>query len=346
MSITLEEIAELAGVSRSTVSRVVNGNERVREETRKRVQSVIDQINFQPNIAARSLAAKRTGIIGLVIPAGVSALFNDPYFPQLIQGISAACNKNEYSMMLWVDEPTYHLRTTRQLLHSGLLDGVIISSMLMDDPIIKSLHERKMPFVLVGRHPDLDVNYIDIDNQAGAFTATSFLINCGYDRIATITGPKNMIAGYDRFHGYCNALTQNGFIIDDKLIAEGDFTEVSGYQGMKKLLQHAPNAIFVANDTMAMGAFRALHEANICIPEEIGVVGFDDSPVSSLSNPPLTTMHQSPYELGYKGIHLLLDVINNPERSLHKIVLESELVIRGSCLNEQYKKEVTSYKKN
>ena len=343
MPITLEEIAKLAGVSRSTVSRVVNGNERVREETREKVQAVIDEVNFQPNIAARSLAAGRTGIIGLVIPAGVSALFKDPYFPQLIQGITAACNKNEHSMMLWVDEPTYHLRTIRQVLYSGLLDGVIISSMLIDDPIIKSLYQRKMPFVLIGRHPDLDVNYLDVDNQGSAYKATSHLIESGYDRIATITGPKNMIAGYDRYRGYCNALDQFGIELDQSLIAEGDFTEESGYEGMKELLPHSPDAVFAANDSMAMGALRALHQENFSVPEDIAVIGFDDAPAASHANPPLTTMRQSPYEMGYKAVNLLLDVIKHPDQPTKHIVLESELIIRGSSQQVDVSKEVPAY---
>jgi LacI family transcriptional regulator len=322
---------------------VVNGNERVRDETRKKVQAVIDELNFQPNIAARSLAAGRTGIIGLVIPAGVSTLFKDPYFPELIQGITAACNQKEYSMMLWVDEPTYRLRTIRQVLYSGLLDGVIISSMLMDDPIIKSLYKRKMPFVLIGRHPDLDVNYLDVDNQAAAFEATSYLIELGYNRIATITGPQNMIAGYDRYNGYCKALKQHGLDLDDSLVVEGDFTEESGFFGMKKLLPHSPNAVFAANDPMAMGALRALHLENVCVPKDIAIVGFDDSPVASRSNPPLTTMRQSPYDMGFNAVNLLIDVIKHPEQQPKQVVLESELIIRGSSQPVDVKKEVPSY---
>jgi LacI family transcriptional regulator len=158
---------------------------------------------YKNGFAARSLAAGRTGIIGLVIPAGATTLFTDPYFPQLIQGISAACNANDHSVMLWIAEPAYELRTIRQILHCGLLDGVIVSSMLIDDPIVQSLHDSNMPFILVGRHPHLNVNYLDIDNFSGAVEATSYLIRGGYKRIATITGPQNMIAGLDRYRGCC-----------------------------------------------------------------------------------------------------------------------------------------------
>ena len=168
MPLTLEDIAKASGVSRSTVSRVINGDDRVRPETREKVTEVIGKFNFQPNLAARGLAAGHTNVLGLVIPAGVAAIFSDPYFPLLIQGVSAACNALEFTVMLWLAEPEYERRMVYQILHNGLLDGVIISSMLMEDPIVQSLYNSKMPFILVGRHPTLDVNYLDVDNYTGA----------------------------------------------------------------------------------------------------------------------------------------------------------------------------------
>ena len=341
MTLTLEVIAQRAGVSRSTVSRVINKDKYVSDSTRTKVQEVINSLNFQPNIAARSLAAGRTGIIGLVIPAGVTTLFNDPYFPQLIQGISAASNAHDYTVMLWVVEPAYEVRTIRQILHSGLLDGVIVSSMLMDDPIILSLHESKMPFMLVGRHPTLDVNYVDIDNYKGAFEGTNYLVKCGCQRIATITGPKNMIAGFDRYRGYCEALGSSGVIVNENLVAIGDFTERGGYLAMKELLPHHPDGVFVASDTMAIGALRAIQEKGILVPEDISIIGFDDAPIAAISNPPLTTMRQSTYTLGYTAMETLMEVVREPKKQTRHVVINSKLVVRGSCRVEQdEKKEV------
>jgi LacI family transcriptional regulator len=345
MPLTLEKIAKLAGVSRSTVSRVINGDKYVRESTRCKVQEVINTLNFQPNIAARSLAAGRTGNIGLVIPAGVNKLFTDPYFPQLIQGISAACNVHDYTLMLWVAESAYEMRTIRQILHSGLLDGVIVSSTLIDDPIVQALYDSKMPFILIGRHPNLDVNYLDVDNISGGYQATSHLIHRGRKRVATIAGPQNMIAGLDRHSGYCQALIDHSFEIDDNLVVEGDFTEAGGYAGMKELLPFQPDGVFIANDIMAIGALRALREVNVRVPEDIALVGFDDAPVASLSNPPLTTMRQSTYAMGYKTMELLLEIIMDPFRQTRQIVLDPELVIRMSCSPEvSGLKEVKDYK--
>lgn len=345
MGLTLEVIAKLAGVSRSTVSRVLNGDKGVREVTRLRVQEVINSLNFQPNIAARSLAAGRTGIIGLVIPAGVATLFTDPYFPQLIQGISAACNAHDYSVMLWVVEPAYEPRAIRQILHSGLLDGVIVSSMLIDDPIVQSLHDSNMPFMLIGRHPILDVNYLDIDNISGGYEATSYLLHCGCKRVATITGPQNMIAGLDRYSGYCRAINSHGLNLDDNLVIEGDFTEAGGYACMKKLIPYHPDGIFVASDIMAIGALRALRENHIQVPDDVALVGFDDAPIASLSNPPLTTMRQSTYTMGFKTLETLLEIIINPSQQTHHVILDSELVVRQSVsLEKAGVKEVIDYK--
>src|SRR5437016_10409285 len=169
MAPTLEQIAKRAGVSRSTVSRVVNGDPNVSDTTREQVLAVIEHSHYQPNVAARSLAAGRTKILGLVIPAGVSALFTDPYFPLLIQGVSSACNAHDHSVMLWLAEPEYERRTIHQILQGGLIDGVILASALMDDPMMEALLRGGPPFILVGRHPtDTLVSYVDVENKDSA----------------------------------------------------------------------------------------------------------------------------------------------------------------------------------
>jgi LacI family transcriptional regulator len=331
MTLTLEDIAKRAGVSRATVSRVINGELNVREQTRMQVMDIIQQSNFQPNIAARSLAAGRTNVIGLVIPAGVSAIFTDPYFPYLIQSVSLACNAKDYSTMLWLAEPEFERRMMRQILHSGLLDGVIVSSMLMEDPIVLALNGSHKPFVLFGRHPNLDVNYIDAENVRGGYEATLHLIQLGHKRIATITGPQNMIAGYDRFEGYRKALEGRGFAVLPELIAEGDFSEASGYIATQRLLAANPTAIFVASDTMAEGAIRALRDAGLRVPQDVAVVGFDDMPDASRTNPPLTTIRQPTRQMGALAVNTLIDIIQNPGEHKRHIILPIELVIRESC---------------
>jgi LacI family transcriptional regulator len=339
MPLTLEDIARQAGVSRATVSRVINGSANVKDKTRLRVMEVIQQINFQPNIAARSLAAGRTNVIGLVIPAGVAAIFADPYFPLLIQGVSTACNARDYSVMLWLAEPEYERRMVRQILHSGLLDGVVVSSMLMEDPIVHELHDSKKPFILIGRHPLLDVNYLDVDNLTGGVEATRHLLDLGHSRVAAITGPHNMIAGSDRFAGYCQALRERGLDLQPELVAEGDFSEASGYEAMHRLLPALPTAVFVASDTMAEGALRALREAGLRVPQDMAVVGYDDLPNAARISPSLTTVHQPTTQMGAQAVNALIDIIQNPGTHKRQIVLPVELIIRESsgALSEQRK---------
>lgn len=331
MPLTLDDIAKQAGVSRATVSRVINGEPNVKEQTRALVMEVIQKINFQPNVAARSLAAGRTNVIGLVIPAGVSTIFADPYFPLLIQGVTTTCNARDYSVMLWLAEPEYERRMIRQVLHSGLLDGVLVSSMLMDDPIVRALHGSNKPFILVGRHPTLDVNYIDVDNVNGAREATLHLLRLGYKKVATVTGPQNMIAGQDRLTGYRQALKERGRTYRSELVAEADFSEAGGYTAMRSLLPNKPDAVFVASDTMAEGALRALHEAGLRVPQDIAVVGYDDMPNAARLSPPLTTIRQPTQRMGALAVNALIDIIQNPSAPKRHIVLPVELVIRESC---------------
>jgi LacI family transcriptional regulator len=332
VTMNLEQIAKLSGVSRSTVSRVINNDPNVSVVTREKVMQVVKRVNYTPNATARGLAAGRTHVLGLVIPMGVSALFTDPYFPILIQGVSSACNAREYSVMLWLAEPEYERRMIRQIMYSGLVDGVIVSSMLLNDSLVQALSDGDLPFMLVGRHPtDTHASYVDADNIGGAREAVTHLLRLRRTQVATITGPQNMTAGVDRLTGYLAALRDRGLVSDPSLIAEGDFTEAGGYRGMQQLLACRPDAIFAASDIMAIGAMRALREASLRVPEDVAVVGFDDLPQSIHSDPPLTTVRQPIYRLGSTTVDTLLDLIEYPDSSPRRIVLPTELVVRASC---------------
>ena len=328
---TLEQIARVAKVSRSTVSRVVNDDPNVNEATRKRVLGVVQRLDYHPNVAARSLAAGKTRILGVVIPMGVSTLFTDPYFPILLQGISSACNAHDHSVMLWIAEPEYERRTIRQILNNGLIDGVILTSHLMNDPIIAALVAQKMPFILIGRHPsNPKIHYVDVDNVASACELVEHLIRRGYRRIATIAGPKNMIAGSDRLQGYLNALQNHNSVPDSQLIVEGDFSENGGYQAMRQLIPQKPDAVFAASDAMALGAMRAIREAGLQIPQDIALAGYDDLPFAERADPPLTTVRQPIHRAGFVAAETLIDLVAHPGSSARRIFLPTELVVRAS----------------
>lgn len=331
MPLTLEDIARLSEVSRSTVSRVINSDINVKDETRQKVLKVIQSVNFQPNLAARGLATGRTNVIGVVIPARVSVIFTDPYFPLFIQGVSSACNNRSYSVMLWLAEPEYERRMISRILHNGLVDGVIVAKTLMNDPIVDSLFESKMPFILIGRHPSMDVNFLDVDNLQAGRKATLHLLRLGYKRVATITGAQDQIVGYDRYQGYLKALQDYERTFRPELVVEGDFTEEGGYIAMARMIPQKPDAVFVASDMMANGAMRAIHEANLRIPDDVAVVGFDDIPTSARTNPALTTVRQPVLQMGSKAVEALITIIENDLKSTQKIILDTELVVRESC---------------
>jgi LacI family transcriptional regulator len=295
------------------------------------VLKVIQSIDFQPNLAARGLATGRTNVIGVIIPARVSVIFADPYFPVFLQGVSSACNNRTYSVMLWLAEPDYERRMIPRILHNGLVDGVVVASTLMDDPIVKSLFESKMPFILIGRHPSMDVNFLDVDNLQAARKATLHLLRLGYKRVATITGSQDQVAGFDRYQGYLNALQDYDRTIRPELVADGDFTEEGGYHAMARLLPQKPDAVFAASDMTAYGAMRAIHEANLRIPEDVAVVGFDDIPASARTTPALTTVRQPVQQMGSKAAEVLINVIENDITATQKLIMDTELVVRESC---------------
>jgi LacI family transcriptional regulator len=332
MSLSLEQVAKRAGVSRSTVSRVINNDPNVSDETRQRVMTIVQDLNYHPNVVARGLAAGRTRVLGLVIPRTVSTLFTDPYFSLLIQGVSAGCNAHDHSVMLWIAEPEYERRTIRQVLHGGLIDGVILASQVLDDPVVDALMKSDLPFILIGRHPDAtNVSYVDADNRNGAREMVEYLLRLGYHRPATITGPKNTIVGMDRLEGYREALRVKGLVPDPDLIVEGDFTEMGGYMATQQLLPHNPDAIFVASDTMARGALRALREANRRVPQDVALAGFDDMPFAAHSDPPLTTVRQAIQRAGFTAVETLVDLVTHPGSPTRRIILPTELVIRASA---------------
>ncbi len=331
--LTLEDIAKQAGVSRSTVSRVVNDDPNVNEDVRKRVQQVIASTGYHPHAAARMLASHRSWMIGLVLPRTVSNFFIDPYFPRLTQGVAQACNQHNYTLGLFlVETKEDEKRIFPRISRKGLLDGVLLQTAQQGDRLIDRVVNSDIPVVVAGRPFNANgVSYIDVDNIYAAYQAVCHLISLGHKRIATITGHMNGTTGIDRKEGYLKALAEHGFTVHDNLIAEGDFTEQSGYTAMKNLLTAHPDAVFAASDTMAIGAIRAVRELGLNVPDDIAFVGFDDLPVASLSDFQLTTVRQPIIQFGAKAVDTLIDLIENGIKPSRRIIMDTELVIRDSC---------------
>jgi LacI family transcriptional regulator len=334
VNLTLEDIAEQAGVSRSTVSRVVNEQPNVKADVRKRVLEVIQSTGYHPNAAARTLASQHSWTIGLILPLSVSFFFTDPYYPHLTKGIAQTCNQYDYTLALFlVSSKEVEEKMFPRVSRRGLLDGVIVQSGHHGDQgIIGHLVDANKPIVVVGRPFRSDnVSYIDIDNVNAAYNAVTHLVRLGCQRIGTITGPLTSTVGIDRRDGYRKAMIERGRVIDEALIKEGDFTEAGGYYAMQQMLPAKPDSVFAASDIMAIGAMRAVRDAGLRIPEDVAIVGFDDLPIATLSDIQLTTIRQPVVSFGAKAVEILIDLIENGINPPRHIIMDTELVIRDSC---------------
>jgi DNA-binding LacI/PurR family transcriptional regulator len=330
---TLEGVAALAGVSRATVSRVVNGSPRVSPDVRREVQAAIEQLGYVPNRAARSLVTRRSESIGLVIAEPTGRLFSDPFFPRVLRGISLELTSRDLQLVLLMPNTAADVRRTGDYLSAGHVDGAVLVSLHGEDPLPSRLSEAGIPLVLVGRPPrGITASYVDVDNRQGARSAVEHLVAGGRTVIATISGPPDMPAGVDRLAGYRDAMTEAGLEAGPQLEATGDFTQAGGAEAMTRLLATRPDidAVFAASDLMAAGALSVLAARGRRVPGDMAIVGYDDSPVATSTNPPLTSVHQPIEEMGREVARLLVDVIEGKERVVRRVILATDLVQRAS----------------
>ncbi|MCT2585312.1 LacI family DNA-binding transcriptional regulator [Actinophytocola sp. S1-96] len=329
---TLDTVAAEAGVSRATVSRVINGSPRVSPEVKDAVESAIGRLGYVPNRAARSLAMRRTDSIALVMREPDATVLADPYLGNIIIATSQALVGTGVQLVLVNARNDAEHSRLADYVRSGHVDGVLLASMHDDDPLPRLLLDAGIPTVVGGRPqrhmPGL--SYVDVDNVGGAQLAAEHLLARGRRRIATIAGPQDMTAGADRLTGYQRAVAAAGRKADR--VAHGDFTRESGEQAMATLLSRHPDldGVFVANDLMAMGALRALRAAGRAVPADVAVVGYDDIEMARHTEPPLTTIHQPVIDQARTMTELLLTQIGGDPVG-EPVVLPTELVERGSA---------------
>ncbi|TYP88528.1 LacI family DNA-binding transcriptional regulator [Blastococcus xanthinilyticus] len=330
---TLDEVAVLAGVSRATVSRVINDSPRVSPSARDAVQAAVAQLRYVPNRMARSLVTRRTDTIALVLSETNTQIFSDPFFARIVRGVTAALADTDLTVVLLAARDGREQEKAGRYVRQGHVDGVILMSMHHDDVLPAVLADASVPLVLFGRPLDGGTfSYVDADNTGGAAMAARHLVEQGRRRIGTVTGPQDMNAGIDRFAGFRTALADAGLPLPAERCAKGDFTEAGGARATARLLEQAPDldAVFVASDPMAVGALRVLAESGRRVPDDVAVVGFDDAPVAAESDPPLTTVAQPLTEMTQELTDLLRRQIEG-SREVETRICDTHLVRRASA---------------
>lgn len=327
---TIEEVAARAGVSRSTVSRVVNGSTAVSPAALEAVRRAIDELQYVPNRAARSLASRQTRAIALVIPEQTDRFFGDPFFASIVAGIGEVIGESDYIMNMLIASDDASAKALGYL-RGGSVDGAIVASHHTSDTFLDRVAD-VVPVVYGGRPARVraDDYYVDVDNVEGGRVATAYLLARGHRRIATISGPTDMPAGIDRLQGFHDAMAEAG--LDPVAVENGDFTEMGGALAMTRVFASGerPEAVFVASDLMARGVYTVLREKGLEPGRDIAVMGFDDSAVSTALSPALTTVRQPSLTQGRYMASVLLDILAG-RPAAHATILPTEVIERGSA---------------
>jgi DNA-binding LacI/PurR family transcriptional regulator len=338
--LTIAEIAALAGVSTATVSRVLNGKKDVSLKTRLKIQRIIADHGYQPHALARSLSLKKTYNLGLIIPHTAEYLFSFPYFSELIRGISHHANAQGYRLLLATASSERSSADTYETVLYGAVDGLIVVDIKVQDERLKWLEREQIPFVLVGRpFQRSTMSCVDSDNVGGAYQATRYLLELGYEEVWLINGPAEHTVSVYREQGYQRALQEAGHSSGERVLY-GPFTVEGGYALAQEVLRRRSHlatkakqkgfGLLAASDLQACGAILALKEAGLAVGREVSVIGFDDVPLARVFDPPLTTVRQPIFEIGMEAARSLIRRIERPEAPPLQTVFPTELIVRKS----------------
>ena len=331
MKITIKTIAKLAGVSIATVSKVVNGKDQnITEGTRNRVLEVIRENNYVPNRIASSMVTKKTKTLGLVIPD-----IANPFFPEIARGVEDKAKEKGYNVILCnTDNDIEKEEGYIEMLQEKMVDGIIFTSSSRRKNVSQSLLKLQIPVITVDRNIEglKTKGLVRVDNEIGAYDAVKYMIDRGYKKILHITGPIASRPTRERLKGYKRALESNNIAYDEKLVYEGSFSSEWGYECIDKIISDDIefDGVFCGNDLIAMGVIKELKNHELKVPDDIGVVGFDDIYLAVMIEPELTTVRQPTYEMGYKAAELLINTLENKEIDQNDYMLKTTLIIRNS----------------
>lgn len=334
MAITLKEVAKKAGVSVTTASRALSGYDDVAEMTRRRIQMAADQLGYSPNLMARRLKTRRTETLGLIIPSAKPD-FSDPFITSFLSGVGDEAAKNKYDLLISTHAPDSRGEKDAyaRAVAGGWVDGVIVLKTRRSDWRIQYLHDSELPFVTFGRSNfDFTYPYIDEDSLSSIRLITEHLINLKHRSIAFIAPPNELMFSLLRREGYINTMRQHDLSVRPEWVIEGDLTQRGGYEAMNTLfaLKKRPTAVIAGNDLMAIGAMDAVKDRGLKIGRDISIGSFDDIPIAAYTDPPLTTVRQSVFDVGRMTCEMLIHLVEEKEPYSTSILLKPDLVLRKS----------------
>ncbi len=333
----MADVAKLAGVSRTTVSFILNNvpDANIPDATRQRVLQAVRELNYMPNVQALNLATGKTMMIALVVRQTSEQMSSDAFAGEFIRGVTGVIEDEDYHLVIHAAEPNARESTYGKLVRTHKVDGLLISSPLVNDQEVRLLHQEETPIVLHGATDTQDIPSVDVDNRQGAYMAVRYLLDLGHRRIGHISNaPFSYASSSDRREGYRRALLEAGIAYDEALVLAGEFTASSGYAPMQALLDlpYPPTAVFVGSDVVALGAMEAVRERGLRIPDDISLIGFDDILYARYTTPPLTTVRIPAYDLGRSAGSLLLKIIRGDSLPDTRFLLPTELVVRRSTI--------------
>ncbi len=337
MTVTIKDVAKRAGVSPSTVSRVISNHPRISEETSTRVRKVMKEIGYHPNMMAKSLVSRTTSTIAVILPRPADELFQNLFFSEVIRGIVTQSTRSGYDLLMATGTTEREeLETVTRLVRGRRVDGILLLYSRANDPVVAMLKEADFPFAIIGRNEEYpDILTIDNDNVQASYDATRHLISQGHERIGFVSGPPNLIVSRDRLAGYTKAMREAGLALRPDWIVEGEFLQESGYRAMSLLmgLPERPTALVVIDDVVTFGIVRGLVELGYSVPKDLSLVSFNNIVFSELATPPITSIDIGIYQLGYTASQELIRSIQ-PDQTAHAIrhIIPHRLVVRESSL--------------
>lgn len=349
MAVTIKDVAKLADVAPSTVSRVIANSPRISERTKEIVRDAMNELGYHPNFNARSLANQSTKTLGIVMPNSANKTFQNPFFPEVIRGISSKSHQLEYGLYLSTGQTEEEIfEEVKHMVQGKRVDGIILLYSRVDDKVMNYLYQENFPFTVIGRPYDAsmkNVTYVNNDNYKAAKTVTEYLLLLGHEKIAFIGGNLDFVVTVDHMEGYRKALTNAGIELRDEYIVFHEELQEGGQEAVIDLMSLAerPTALIVADDIMTFGVMRMLAEMEMSVPEDVSIISFNNVTISELSSPPMTTVDINIFNLGYEAANGLIDLIHQPNIEPKQVLIPHKMIKRQSCqrltpkLNEKAK---------